>query len=197
MLLNSILYRANDALRQLAAMLGEPTEEIEQWMQAGHKAFKEKLWNENDALYYDYDVRNARVIRENTIAAFMPLYAGVAEDEPARRLVQNHLLDSAQYAPDLDNTKFRIPTASKSNRYFDPRGYWRGPIWVNLNWFLIQGLTRYGYHDLARQIREDTLALVESAGFHEYFDPRTGVGYGTDKFSWSAAFVIDLVEDGD
>jgi len=195
-LLNSILYRANDALRQLATMLGEPTEEIERWMQAARTAFKEKLWNEDDGLYYDYDVRSARPIRENTIAAFMPLYAGVAEDEHARRLVQEHLLDSAEYAPDLDTTQFRVPTASKSNRHFDPRGYWRGPIWVNLNWFLIKGLKRYGFDDLARQIRKDTLALVERAGFYEYFDPRTGEGYGTDKFSWSAALVIDLVEDG-
>jgi mannosylglycerate hydrolase len=142
-------------------------------------------------------VRNARLIRENTIAAFMPLYAGVAEDAHAQRLVQDHLRDSSEYAPDLDTTHFRVPTASKSNRYFDPRGYWRGPVWVSLNWFLIQGLKRYGYDDLARQIRKDTLALVENADFYEYFDPRTGTGYGTDKFSSSAALVIDLVENGD
>ena len=56
-------------------------------------------------------------------------------------------------------------------------------------------LERYGQTDLAREIRDDTLLLVERAGFHEYFDPRTGEGDGTDMFSWTAALVIDLVED--
>ena len=45
------------------------------------------------------------------------------------------------------------------------------------------------------EVALDTFALVERSGFHEYFNPHTGEGYGTDMFSWSAALVIDLVED--
>lgn len=195
-LLNSILYRADDSLRELAVMVGEPTQEIEGWMEAMRRAFREKLWDDGDGLYYDFDKRGARSIKENTVAAFMPLYAGLAEDEKARRLVEKHLLKPGEYAPD-SNTQFRVPTASKTNDYFDPRSYWRGPIWVNANWLVLRGLKRYGYAELASQIRKDTLALVERTGFHEYFDPRTGKGYGTDTFSWSAALVIDLVEDAE
>lgn len=195
-LLNSILYCADNALRELAAMVGEPTQEIEAWRDAMRRAFQEKLWDDVDGLYYDFDRRGARWIKENTIAAFMPLYAGLADDERARRLVEKHLLNPAEYASD-SNTQFRVPTASKTNDYFDPRSYWRGPIWVNANWLVLRGLKRYGYAELANQIREDTLALVERTGFREYFDPRTGEGYGTDTFSWSAALVIDLVEDAE
>ncbi len=193
-LLNSILYCADDSLRELAVMVGEPSQEIEGWMQSTRRAFQKKLWDDGDGMYYDFDIRGASLIKENTIAAFMPLYAGLADDARARRLVENHLLNPAEYAPD-SSTRFRVPTASKTNAYFDPRNYWRGPIWMNANWFILHGLKRYGYSGLASQIREDTLALVERKGFHEYFDPRTGEGYGTDMFSWSAALVIDLVQN--
>ncbi len=192
-LLNSILFCADDALRELAALIGEPTKEIERWLHAARLAFQTRLWDDTAALFYDFDQRGGKTIRENTIAALMPLYAGVVTKEQASRLVK-HLTSPEEYAPGA-TTVFRVPTASKSSKYFAPRGYWRGPIWVNTNWFLIRGLERYGYADLAHAIRADTLALVERAGFHEYFDPRTGEGDGTDMFSWSAALVIDLVDD--
>ncbi len=128
-----------------------------------------------------------------TFAALIPLYAGLATKEQTDRLVKR-LLNREEYAPDTTTT-LRVPTASKSPNYFAPRGYWRGPIWVNMNWFLIHGLKQYGYANLAREIRVDTPTLVERSGFHEYFDPRTGEGDGSDIFSWSAALVIDLVED--
>ena len=191
-LLNSVLFCADDALRELAALIGEATERVEQWMRMTRLAFQSRLWNDADALFYDFDQRGGRVIRENTIAALIPLYAGLATKAQADRLVK-HLLNPEEYAPDTTTT-LRVPTASKSSNYFAPRGYWRGPIWVNMNWFLIHGLERYGYVDLARAIRADTLTLVERSGFHEYFDPRTGEGDGSDMFSWSAALVIDLVE---
>jgi len=192
-LLNSILFRADDALRELAVLIGEPPEQAEQWMHMTRLAFQSQLWNNDDAFFYDFDHRRRSIIRENTIAALIPLYGGLATKEQADRLVK-HLMNPEEYAPDT-LTAFRVPTASKSSRYFAPRGYWRGPIWVNMNWFLIRGLERYGFADLANAIRADTLALIERSGFHEYFDPRTGEGDGTDMFSWSAALVIDLEED--
>jgi hypothetical protein len=34
---------------------------------------------------------------------------------------------------------------------------------------------------------------VAGAGFREYFDPRTGDGYGSDDFSWTSALVLDIL----
>lgn len=194
-LLNSILYRADESLCGLARMIGEPTEESENWMETTRNALQSKLWDEANALYYDFDIRSGRWIKENTLAALMPLYAGIADQKQAQRMIERHLLNPAEYAPDGSRVRFRVSTVSKANKHFDPRNYWRGPIWVNMNWFIISALKRYGYTELARQIRADTLALVENAGFHEYFDPQTGTGYGTDTFSWSAALTIDLLQN--
>ncbi len=194
-LLNSILYRADGCLRKLAQLIGQPDDEIQRWQVAARRAFEHKLWHKTDGLYYDFDLRNACLIQHSTVAALMPLYAGLIDQDNAHRLVRDHLLNPIEYAPDSKSTQFFVPSTSKRDPYFDSRRYWRGSIWLNTNWLLIRGLEQYGYTDLARRIRDDTLNLIQTAGFHEYFDPLTGTGYGTDSFSWSAALVVDLLED--
>jgi hypothetical protein len=37
------------------------------------------------------------------------------------------------------------------------------------------------------------LGLVRQHGFFEYFNPQTGQGHGTDKFSWTAALLLDVL----
>jgi glycogen debranching enzyme len=124
----------------------------------------------------------------------MPLYAGLPGKEQTRLLVEKHLLNQDEYAPDGQRTHFFAPTTSKNNPYFDPVKYWRGPIWVNTNWLLFEGLYRYDEHrDLADRIRSDTLELLDRNGFFEYFDPSTGKGLGTENFSWSAALALVLL----
>jgi hypothetical protein len=36
---------------------------------------------------------------------------------------------------------------------------------------------------------------VRRWGFHEYFDPYKGTGYGTDNFSWTAALFLDSAQE--
>jgi glycogen debranching enzyme len=69
---------------------------------------------------------------------------------------------------------------------------WRGPVWINTNWYLARGLRRYGRPDLARHLEDRSAALVEGAGFREYYDPRTGEGHGARDFSWSA-LALDML----
>ena len=56
----------------------------------------------------------------------------------------------------------------------------------------MQGLRRYGFHVKIESVKEDIIELVKRWGFHEYFDPYKGIGYGTDNFSWTAALFIDI-----
>ena len=72
---------------------------------------------------------------------------------------------------------------------------WRGPIWVNTNMLIAEGLDASGYAERARDLREQTVALVlHGGGPHEYFNPRTGfkAERATTAFGWSAALFIDL-----
>jgi glycogen debranching enzyme len=194
-LFNAILYRADECLLELAKLAEESIEEIEKWMRALREAFQSRLWSESDALYLDYDLIRGATIRQNTIAGLIPLYAGLPSKDQAKLLVENHLLNRDEYAPDGQHTHYFTPTASKTNPYFDPVKYWRGPIWVNTNWLLFEGLRRYAEHrGLAERIRSDTLELLDRNTFYEYFDPDTGQGLGTKNFSWSAALALVLLD---
>lgn len=66
---------------------------------------------------------------------------------------------------------------------FDSRNYWRGPVWININWMISKGLKGYGYKEKAEAMKRDMIQLPIRFGFHEYFDSRTGKGYGSDRFS--------------
>jgi glycogen debranching enzyme len=83
--------------------------------------------------------------------------------------------------------------------YFNPKKYWRGPVWINLNWLIYRGLKRYGYVQLAERIKKETINYIEHHGFYEYFDARKEMfdnsAYGGKNFSWSAALTLDLLNE--
>ena len=66
---------------------------------------------------------------------------------------------------------------------------------------LYYGFKNYGFKKLKDQIKNDSIELVEKVGFYEYFDPRKEIydkdskGYGGNNFSWTAALIIDLLNE--
>lgn len=192
-LFNSILHRADEDLRAVAEELGQPTDEIDAWMNTLRVHFDRQFWNETQGLYYDYDRRGNASIAINTAATFLPLFGGLASREQAKRLVEEHLLNPLEYAPN-EKIRYWLTTTSQSEPAWEARRYWRGPVWIILNWFVIEGLRRYDYNDLADAIQSDTLELLNRSGFREYYDPRDGSGCGSTDFSWSAALALEFQE---
>ncbi len=188
----SVLHRADEDLRALAIELGEPTREIDAWLARTRTGFNARFWDEARGLYLDYDVRAQSPIRVNANATFAPLWAGLATSAQAARLVAEHFENPRAYAPDADS-KFRLPSVAKNERGYSPRRYWCGPIWIQMNWLIAQGLRRYGFDAQADAIVRDALALVVQSGFREYYDPRDGSGCGATDFSWSAALTLDML----
>jgi hypothetical protein len=155
------------------------------------------LWNELGgdgarAATAASDLRGALTGRSDgyeTIDSLLPLYAGAGA---ARRLYDEALWSPERFGPSAE-APWAVTSTSKSSPAFDPRRYWRGPVWVNVNWFLVRGLERSGLVAEADVLRRMTLELVERSGFAEYYDPRTGEPLGSRSFSWSAALTLDLL----
>jgi glycogen debranching enzyme len=79
---------------------------------------------------------------------------------------------------------------------FTPTNFWRGPVWVNLNWMAVRALQRYGFDAEAADLRARTLSLVARTPTpYEYYNPRTGDGLGSPNYGWTAALYIDLALD--
>jgi glycogen debranching enzyme len=133
----------------------------------------------------------ATPIHAHVASGFTPLFAGVPTRNQAARILEN--LNQYGFCP-LNEQCYAVPSYDKQEPDFGKR-YWRGPIWMNLNWLLYRGLRRYGFDDYAARVQEAMVLLPQRAGFYEYFDPDTGSGHGSNHFSWSAALLIDLLAD--
>ena len=128
-----------------------------------------------------HDIENA------TQAGFVPLLA-LDLDRPMCAAA------AAEMTRWIDEVRLGLPTVRRSSPDFEPKRYWRGPVWAIVNWLLILGLSRNGRSDIAARLRADTLAVIERAGFAENFDPVTGEGGGGSSFSWTAAAYLVLAE---
>ena len=83
--------------------------------------------------------------------------------------------------------RFGIPSFDSQHPKFDAKRYWRGPSWSIINYLVARGLAEFGFERKAERIRMATRAAIQQSGFHEYFNPLTGEGYGGANFTWTAA----------
>jgi len=131
--------------------------------------------------------RNYHHIEVKTWAIFAPLFGNILTPEEAHRLVSGHLLNKKEFA-----ARYSVPTVALNEPSFDPKGFWRGPIWMATNWFIYLGLLNYGYEREAAKILEDSLMLVTKHGLREQFNPLTGEPMGAYNFTWGG-LVLDML----
>jgi hypothetical protein len=189
-LFNTLLCQGERDLAEIARLLGENPSPHEERARKTATAINDKLWDEEHEAYLDFDLVSGNPIYAYVAPNFVPLYAGIPDEERARRMVDD-LKKGGFYLMDENITA--VPSYDLHGFGFSPVQYWRGPVWININWFLAEGLERYGYRDEARHLRETIVDLCRNEGFYEYFDPITGFGHGSDFFSWTAALFLDLV----
>jgi len=187
---NSILVRANTHLGTIADTLKqELPEELKDRFGKARKALL-SLWDEDTRYYLSRDYTSNKLMDSPSVASLLPLYAGVVPKEQAAILIKR-LRDTHKYW-----ATFPVPSVPLNAREFQPERYWDGPTWININWLLIDGLkrTKEG-HDLAADLTAKTINLVQEQGIHEYYNPLTGQGLGAPDFSWTAALVLDLLNN--
>ena len=145
------------------------------------------LWDEQAGWYRAYDVRAGAPTGPPTASGLAAAFAG-ADGAHAQRMVERMHGWS-------DHVQYTVPSSDPTDPSFDPIRYWRGPIWVLVNWLVAEGLSTIGLSDDADSLRTETRGLVER-GFTEYYDPRDGTGIGGQGFSWSAALTLAWLTEG-
>lgn len=197
-LFNAMLIKSNQALIELYGLIGNNEDKIEHlktWQAKSIINFNTKLFDEELGAYIHYDLRNDRAIKYVSSSSFAPLYANIPDAERAERLVKTMMEKFG------NDDRYLCASFDPSSDRFNPKKYWRGPVWINLNWMLYYGLKNYGYLEIADRVKNDSIELVEQEGFFEYFDSRKEIrpaekgGYGGGNFSWTAALIIDLLNN--
>jgi len=193
-LFNSMLIKSNESLINLYKLIGSNQEKItqlEKWQDKSKSNFNKKLFDKDLGTFIHYDLRNEKPIKYISSSSFVPLFANIPNKERAKKMIE--VLMEKFGNPN----QYLCASFDPTNERYNPIKYWRGPVWINLNWMLYYGLKNYNYYDIALRLKKDTIELIEKNGFYEYFDARKEVGksgYGGNNFSWSAALIIDLLE---
>ncbi len=186
--LNTHLQVQMAALGEMARLLGLKTE-AEMWARRRRALVGrmiEHFWDERAGLF-QFQHRHER-IPVRTPFGLLPLLTGELPGPIAARLVEG------LQAPALWGAH-PLATVARDDPHYDPEQMWRGPIWINVNYFFIEALERVGRLDLARKLAEETLQLMLAHNdIYEYYNPDTGAPppKAAPIFGWSAALFIDL-----
>jgi glycogen debranching enzyme len=154
-------------------------------------ALVSRCWDPQSGLFFDLAGTQERWLTTNTITSLFPLLLADLDGELVEALV-TQLRDPARY-----DAPYPVPSVARNEPSYRPGTVgsslvWRGPTWINSNWYLARGLIRHGYHDLAATIIDRSANLIERSGFREYYNPETGEGHGATDFSWSA-LALDML----
>ena len=188
--LSAYLILQSEILAKIATEIGL-RDDSEHWTHEAETLTQQLIdarWDAEVGLFLAW--RDDQAVRINTPLSLLPLLTGRLPQVIAEQLVDN-LTDSEQFW-----TTFPVPTVAKNDAKYDPMTMWRGPVWVNINYLLIEGLQRSGFDDVARQLRQKTIAMVmQHPDIYEYYHPETGEKppRATSVFGWSSALFIDLV----
>lgn len=112
-------------------------------------------------------------------------------------------------------TPFGLRSVSKRSRYYDAYNtdtaapYWRGPIWINVNFLALEALKYYSsvpgpvqalsaslYSALKNNVVTNLVNQYTASGFiWEHYDDKTGAGAGTRPFTGWSALVLAIMGD--
>lgn len=198
--LNSFLYAEKVYLGKIADILGYTQESKDFFEKAVYvkNYINNNMYDEATGYYYDLQFDHAGntkllVNRGKGTEGYIPLWANAADDEKAKKVVENILDENVM------NTYLPFPTAAKDNPKYDPTKYWRGPVWLDQAYFGIIGLNNYGYkkeaRDLTIKLFENSEGLLEDGVIRENYNPETGEGLHCSNFSWSASVYYLLYKE--
>ncbi|MFI7534985.1 amylo-alpha-1,6-glucosidase [Streptosporangium sp. NPDC049376] len=187
--LNSYLALQADRLGDIAEALGR-TAEAAGWREraAGHvELLVARRWNGERFTTLAKTSREVEVACRTPLE-LMPLFTGRLPEAIAERLLAD-LLSPSFWA------ERPVPTVAFDDPDFDPDAMWRGPVWLNVNHLLVEGLRRSGFAEAADELAVRTLRMVnDGGGLYEYWNPLTGgrACRATQGFGWSSALFLDL-----
>lgn len=188
--LNCYLYQDDISLSKLGKILKNAKDENHFLKAATHlkKLINKDLYDSESGYYFDYNLETKQFLQIFNSSGWLPLWAGIANREQANSVMKKMI--SKKYF----NIYVPLPTLSKSNPNFDPKGYWRGPVWLDQFYFGIKGLRRYGYNVQADMLQQELFhhakGLLTDGSLRENYDPENGMGLGVKNFGWSAACIL-------
>jgi len=204
--LSLMMVKEARSLASMAKGLGRP-EESRAWNSFADSTsglINERMWDDSTGFYYAVNKNDhgwfylTRDLRKQEIIGFLPLWAEVASDQQAERLIRV-LTDTTRFW-----RRYGIPTLSAKDPWYDPNvDYcckWNGPVWLLWNYMIYEGLRNYGYDSIAHQlagklISSVNIQLKKNHNFWESYSPDNEVLNCPSNYIWDAIMARLLIEE--
>ena len=180
---NSILIRATKDLVEVSKKFNLDFTDLKNKISKSEESLI-KFYKDDDQSFFSYDFKNHNLIKVDAISNYFILFANLENQE-----INNKIIDKLKkYNSQKD---YFFTTVNPKDKTFEETRYWRGPVWINSNWIVYQGLINKD-KIFSSSIKNKTLELLENKKFHEYYNYKTGECLGANNFSWSAALYLDF-----
>jgi putative isomerase len=135
-----------------------------------------KLWDGRAGIFKNFRTDLNAFSDRLSPTCFYPLLTPFVTAARAHRLVDEHLLNPAEFWGD-----WVLPSISRNDPAYPDQEYWRGRIWAPMNFLVYLGLRRQGLAGPRRLLAERSAALLrkewsERGHVHENYNANTGEG---------------------
>lgn len=166
------------------------------------------LWNEEDGIFYDYDIRSGQPIRLKHCHCFDVLDTGLATQAQAQTMVRRHICNPEEFWTEYPIPSYALTEEAYTQYHVLPEGEdfvqmlgdghcnWNGGLWPHSAYRLAHGLALYGYTEQAMHIARKCQELVaRNPLLHEWYNPVTGDGCGTTPFYAGIEILLCFLEE--
>jgi len=203
--LNALLYRYEMDFARAARIYGDKRDAVrwEQAADARKRSMNDLMWDNIRGLYYDYNYKKQKRGTVSSLAAYYPMWAGMVTEQQAKKLVR--ALKRFENKGGLATTDAlpigQMVPGSLPTQWAYPNG------WAPLQYVVIKGLERYGYHSDARRVAHKWLKnnlnwFNQNGVFLEKYHvvspdkpPVKGVYPSQTGFGWTNAVFERLCQD--
>ena len=180
---NSILIRATKDLVEVATKFNLDFSDLFNKTSMSEESLI-KFYKEEEQSFFSYDFKNHNLIKVDAISNYFILFANLDNKEINNKIISKLKKYNSQ-------KEYFLTTVNPKDKTFEETRYWRGPVWINSNWIIYQGLINKD-KNFSELLKNKTLELLENKKFHEYYNFKNGDCLGANNFSWSAALYLDL-----
>jgi hypothetical protein len=182
--------------------------EKDRWLSeadARRQKIRTVLWDDGEGMFFDRDARDGSRIPVKAGSTFLPLWAGVATPDQARRLVREHLTNPAEFWTPYPVSSYARSEKAYTQLYKPPPGSvpsqyltaghcnWCGGMWPHWDYLIAHGLQGFGFAKEAAHVAERFAACSSSdKGLSEWYDAETGEGRGMNPF-FAGASVLGVI----
>jgi len=173
----ALLQASNESLIRMCDEFGTPAQKqnLEKWSALTSKNARAMLWNEKGKSFQSRDVHSG-ALTNITNGSFMAMATDIPTQEQAMEMVEMLQLwqeGAVNKQGDIYQVNYNIPSAAPDNISFEPKRYWRGPLWTIVNYVVTVGFFKQAkrfesavfYQEAFKLMRQTLDVIAQDEGF--------------------------------